>query len=334
MKKRVTSVLLILGVLHIHAQVKGNYNPEGSFLISRQNVTQTSSLNLQTQDKTLFKATPPTNTIDINIRTLYNVKAAKYVAVFNITQVGETTNQTNTLASERINNIRNILLAKGIHKEDIVTDVISFNPEYETTIEKKLFSKRYVEVPTGFELQENLHIGFDDIILFEDILKACAQNEVYNLIKVDYFIKDLESIYKEIEEKVLATIKQKKTFYEQLGFDLSNYTPQYVEAKYCYTPKDFYKSFQAFNSVSIEAITKKQGVTKAKQQTSYFYQPLTSESFDIVYNPTIIEPVIQVVVHNQLRYIPKPEPIPAPEKEYIIINPSGKTDIQKLKTTL
>ena len=39
-----------------------------------------------------------------------------------------------------------------------------------------------------------------------------------------------------------------------------------ADQKYCYFPKDFYQSYQAFNSISFEAINQSKGITSVKKQ--------------------------------------------------------------------
>ena len=112
-----------------------------------------------------------------------------------------------------------------------------------------------------------------------------------------------------------------------------------ADDKYCYFPKDFYKSYQAFNSISFEALKKNKGVTKVKKQTSYYYQPISYENYDIVMNPAILEPVVQVGMQIKLVYSPKPkEQKQEPKTEiktehkYYVISPDGKIDVKELNT--
>lgn len=325
----------LLFLTQVNAQIKGNYNETTDPSISRMNIAQSNGLYFEQPVLNINHNLPTSDILEIKINALQNVDAVKYVAVFNLSQVGKTAEEATTLMNDRIHAVQDLLTKKGLDKASMVSDVISFIPVYEVEVEKKLFSKKYIEVPTGFELQQNLHIGFNDISLFEDILEACAKNEIYNLVKVDYFIENIEAIYKALQDNVLKLINEKKKYYEALGFNLTNYKPQFAEQRYCYSPKNFYKSYQAFNSVSIEALDKPKGITTAKKQTSYFYQPLSNDSFDTVLNPYILEPVIQVVIQTRIQLIPIPpaaveKELPKPEKEYFIISSGGEIDIKKI----
>jgi hypothetical protein len=336
MRKHLLLPLLFIYSISI-AQHKGNYEDQ-DFLISRQNVLLSGNANTYnpTVQQQLNKNLNPSTTLFIDLKALQNVTAATYTAVFNISQIGETAEETNRLVNERINNIKDKL--KGILSKDIVKDVISFVPVYEIEVEKKLFSKTYTEVPKGFELQQNIHIQFTNTNQFEDILTACAENEIYNLVKVDYFIDNIADVYKNLQSEILKLVEDKKAYYKTLGFDLSKYDVSIADDKFCYFPKDFYRSYQAFNSVSFEALKKDKGVTTAKKQTSYYYQPLTYQDYDLVINPSIVEPVTQVGMNLKLQFTPKPKEeqktITNTElvHKYYVVSPNGTIDVKELNT--
>ncbi len=334
--KKYICLLLILTSSLVSAQIKGN-----ATTISRQNIMSTTDLgnaNIYGNQVRDFRQQNliPNPVITLDVKALNNVIADSYTAVFNVIQIGETSEETNNLMKERIAKIKSELLSKGIYEKDFVIDVISFVPVYETVVEKKLFSKKYNEVPKGFELQQNIHIKFTKVNQFEKILSACADNEIYNLVKVDYFINDIQAVYKNLRIAILKVLKEKQQFYSDLGFDLKIYTPTIADTKYCYFPREFYKNYQAFNSISLEALNKKRGVLSAKKQTSYYYDPISYKDYDVVINPSIVEPVIQVGMEIKLQYSPKPEEPKPIEKEviknkYFVISNDGAINIKELK---
>lgn len=331
---------LLASIISINAQHKGNYNED--IQISRQNIATAAYGNayinnpgIQQQLQKLI----PSNVISIDVRALKNVEATSFTAIFNLTQIGATAEETNTLAAERIANVRAELISKGISEKDIVVDVISFVPVYEIEIEKKIFSTKYNEVPKGFKLQQNLHIRFTKTRTFENILTACAKNEIYNLVKVDYFIEDIAAVYKELQNELLSLIAEKKAYYKALGFDVSTYDSRIADNKFCFFPKDFYQSYQAYNSISFEALKKPKNVTTVEKETSFYYQPLSYQEYDIVLNASILEPVIQIGLNIALQFTPRPEekkqePITKTEikNKYYVISPDGNIDVKELKT--
>ncbi|WP_299255039.1 SIMPL domain-containing protein [uncultured Aquimarina sp.] len=329
-------ILLLLISSSINAQIRGN-----AATISKRNTITTEelvnpSIYLDETQKFDQKNLVPNPTITIDVRILNNIVADSYTAIFNITQIGKTSEETNNLMEDRVDKIKGELTANGILEENITIDLISFVPTYETVVEKKLFSTKYNEVPKGFELQQNIHIKFNKINQFQKILSTCAKNEIYNLVKVDYFINNIETVYSGLRSEILKTLKEKQQFYKDVGFDLSLYQPTIADTKYCHFPKEFYASYQAFHSISFESLNQTQGVQKTKKQTTYYYDPISYKNYDMVINPEILEPVVQIGMDIKLQYTPKPKEEKPIEKEitkpkYFIVSPNGNIDIKKLE---
>ncbi len=333
--------MLLFCASTLMAQHRGNYNQQD---ISRANIATSmgnSVLYNPAATGPVHKNLNPLTNLTIEVKGLQNVQATSYTAIFNLSQIGETAEEANQLAKGRIEAVKAALIGQGIVAKDFVLDVISFVPVYEVQVEKKIFSKKYNEVPKGFELQQNIHIRFTKTSQFENILSACAKNEIYNLVKVDYFIEDVAAVYKNLQTKLLALVQEKKDYYELLGFDMNDYTVAIADDKYCHFPKDFYKSYQAYNSISFEALKlkKNQGVTEAKKQTSFYYEALSYGAYDVVVNGAILEPVVQMGMHIKLLYIKKPPKAdPKPEvkietkHKYYVVAPDGTIDIKELQT--
>lgn len=335
MKLKIYALLLLMSTF-ASAQIKGNATH-----ISRQNVMSSETLGnakIYGNSITDFRRQKlvPNAHISIDVKALNNVVADSYTAVFNMVQIGKTSEDANRLMNERVDKVKAALITHGINSNDIVIDVISFVPVYETIVEKKLFSKKYNEVPVGFELQQNIHVKFTKVNQFEKILSSCAKNEIYNLVKVDYFIDNIKAVYTNLRIEILKVLKEKQQFYKDMGFDLTNYKPIIADTKYCYFPKEFYKHYQAFNSISLEAIKKQKGVTKARKQTSYYYDPLSFKEYDVVLNSSIVEPVIQVGMEIKLQYVEKPKKEEPKEKEIIknrffMVSDKGTINVKELK---
>lgn len=255
--------------------------------------------------------------INLKVDVLLNAKAKTYTAVFNVSQIGETSDTADKLMSNRIEVVKKGLLALGLSKEAVHIDMISFIPVYEIEVTKKLFSKTYNEVPKGFEIQKNIHINFLDNNMFDKIVTLCAQNEIYNLIKVDYFVEDLEKAYAELQTKAINILKSKKEFYKSIGIDFENYDMVFGETRNASTPHDAYSSFTLPNSISVDAIHQKKGLTRVKKPTSVYYNPISYKRFDAVINPTINEPVVQFTLSLQVQFTPKPKEVEEKIKEVI-----------------
>ncbi len=250
---------------------------------------------------------PSSPIINFKVDVLLNAKASTYTAVFNLSQVGATSEEANALIDTRINKVKSGMMAMGLPRESIHIDMISFVPVYEIEVEKKLFSKTYNEVPKGFEIQKNIHVDFIKNETFDALLRLCAENEIYNLVKVDYFVEDMEKIYAELQTKALAVLASKKEFYTSIGIDFEAYEMLFSESRAAVTPHESYSNYQAFNSISVDAVRQKKGLTKVKKSTSVYYNPISYKRFDVVINPVINEPVVQFTLSLNLQYSPKPK---------------------------
>lgn len=276
----------------------------------------------------------PDNNIDINfssnsttvsVKGLANVKADSYVAIFSTTQVGKTTLEVNRLIDLRINKALEKIKVKPNVKTFI--DMISFVPVYEYNVEKKIFSKKtYNEIPTGFELKKNIHIEYTDPNILNEIISILSSLEIYDLVRVDYFSTKLESIKKELRAKSRTILQEKIKNYESiLSKNLDSLNKNIADGFKVVLPVERYKSYQSYNSSSLN-LKKSANVNTASKSKTLYYQPIIDKEFDFVINTTILEPVIQVMYEIKLNI----EKINEKKinKEYILITPSG--DLKKI----
>jgi hypothetical protein len=318
----------------------GNFNNQAeSMNISRANIATSAQGNafVGNNRQPVYNLNP-SNILVHHLKALYNVEATDYTAVFNINQIGNTAQETTQLMNDKMELIKKTLKSEGFQGKFAV-DMISFVPQYEIEVTKKLFSKTYTEVPTGFELQQNLLISYNNDAQFQNIVSACAAAEVYNLVKVDYYIRNLEAIYVELQQKILAEVAKKKDYYTALGFDMDLYGVEMADRKYYHMPKDFYKSYIAAENISMDALKDQKAVVKIKKPTSYYYDAISYNGYDVVVNAGINKPVIQLGMDLTLRYIlkpvkPEPKPVPAPLKtpapKVYVVSPNGPIDIKQI----
>jgi len=284
------------------------------------------NINYQNQvryvDNNIAVAIPTNNEIAINIKGLANVKAEKYVAIFSLTQVGETAEEVNELMDKRLNTaLSQIKINKTI---ETYIDMVSFVPVYNYTVEKKIFSRKtYNEVPGGFELKRNLHIQFTNPSQLNDIITILSKNEIYDLVRVDYFASSLETVKKELMNKARIALQEKVKNYETiLGETFANTTKSINDGFKTSLPTEMYKSYEAYNGSTL-ALSRIANVNQATKTATLYYQPILDKEFDFVINPTILEPVIQVMYEIKM-VISKEKKNQKENKSYILITPTGE----------
>ncbi|UTW62815.1 SIMPL domain-containing protein [bacterium SCSIO 12741] len=261
-----------------------------------------------------------------SMRSLYNVKPKGYLAVFHLFQMGKTAAQANGLIQSRTDSVRKELIALGFQEDDIYLDMISFVPLYEVESENKLFSKKtYTEIPAGFEIKKNFHIRYANKNALDAIVAICARHEIYDLVKVDVLMEDIEKVKSELRLKSIELLKDNVDFQTSLGVDLSNVDIRMSESFNIIEPQERYTGYSCSSSTDLNLLRKKSEVKRIKKNTSIYYDPVSYTDFDLVVNPEFTEPVIQVVQHVVVVYKKKPKDQPKPPAPKVIT----ETKIQK-----
>lgn len=258
------------------------------------------------------------STVRVSVKGLINALPDTYVATFNIVQTAGTAEMTDQMMRERLNKLKAKLLEAGIIASDISIDMISFVPKYEIETENRLFSKTYNEIPAGFEMQKNLSIRYKKSSRIDELVTIAAQSEIYDLVKVDCFSSDVESFKDSLRNKCILEVKNRVRSYEGLNLNLDTLKKVIGENFHVILPETRYSGYQAFARTSLKP-EKKGLVNETVKSVSQYYQPVTYESFDVVMNPVVLEPMIQVTYQLDIIYLFKPM------KNYYIITPIGES---------
>ena len=243
------------------------------------------------------------STMRIQSDILMNVKADEYVAILSLTQIGATAKTCNETIEARIRPFIDALAKEGFRKEDIFTDFISLVPTYEYEIEKKIFSKNAVEMPSGFEIKKNVHIAYKKAEQVDKIMLIAADYEIYDIVKVDYIVKNLEVVYDTLRKKAISLIKNKLNDFVALNIQIKpeklKYQTMAEDFKSTY-PEERYGSYVAYSS----AVPQKNVKTSVeiKKNITYYYDKANYNNYDVVINPVVIEPVIQFSYSLVMQY--------------------------------
>jgi len=314
------------------------------------------SISLQSER---FKSQLPNHTINIqpttfssksniylSIKGMVNLKADNYVAIFSLTQVGKTIQEINTLIDQRIQQAK-----AGLADEEgleIYIDMISFVPLYDYEVEKKVFSKKtYNEIPSGFELKKNIHIQYQKSEQLNKIVTAMSAAEIYDLVKVDYFSNQIDTVKAELAQQAQKLLQQKlKNYQTLLGEPLDSMEKQVHDGYQIVYPIERYDAYQAYNSSSLQS-KKADNVNRADKSTTLYYEAISDQGIDFVLNPTILEPSIQLMYEiklfvnrtkalqekqraKELKTSKDHQVIPPPVKEYYLLLPDGTLKQLKL----
>jgi len=270
--------------------------------------------------------------VNLKVKGIYNAKPDAYIAIFSLTQFSKTVEEADELLNSRIGNIK-IELATFENEIELYIDVISFIPIYEYAVEKKIFSKKtYNEIPKGFEQKKNLHIKFSDIAYLDLIITACARYEIYDMVRVDYLVKGLETAKDSLRNKAMRTMNKKIGFNEKLtNKDFSEARKFMIDKFELYYPTERYQSYQAY---AYSSILKKNGanVNQTQKSTTMNYVPIYFRDHDFIFHYDEVEPCVQIIyeVNLKIKIDPKPKEPQVKERivnetEYFILTPDGNT---------
>ncbi|MDZ4823594.1 MAG: SIMPL domain-containing protein [Flavobacteriales bacterium] len=273
------------------AQASGNilYNENQRWLLQNQTFFDKAFFNNQ-------------NEVLLEVNAMYNVKADSYLAIFNLIQIGNTARETDSLMNERINRFKRDVVKVGVREDDFVIDMLSLVPVYEIETTRKLFSKTFTEIPAGFEMQKNIHIHFRDEQVLDEIITAAAINEIYDLVKVDYYVKNMEHIYDSLRTEATKMVEKRVAQYKKLGVAMDGQWTLATDKIGVFFPLDRYTAYQASSSISIDAAKKKAQPTQIRRPSTVYYNKIPYNGYDIIFNPEIIEPSVQYTYNLQVKF--------------------------------
>lgn len=306
----------------VNAQVMGNWRYNGQRIEVAQ-LPQIAQALVNNPSEFNFQA-----------KALMNANTLSYVATFNVSQVGNDLKDVVTKSDDRIRNFIDDLIREGVDTNNITVDMISLIPVYDYEVEKKLFSKTYNEIPVGFELQKNILIKYDKSSKLDIIVKSAVLNEIYDLVKVDYYVDNIEGIKDTLRKKTILYLEKKLKDLSALGVDFDSLYTVFSEDYQTIMPHSKYENYIAFSRPSIDAAQGKSffgvesKVRRSGKLKTMFYNPVSFKDFDIVINPVILEPVVQFTYSINIKFIIKEKRV-VPKTKYMLLTPDGK--IQQLQ---
>jgi len=278
---RLLSILLLLPSLPAFPQAMGNLMYESNSRIFFQQAEQP------------VKATVQGNMLVLEVNAMMNATADSYLAIFHVTQLGQTAEEADSLMNARVNGVIRRVKQVGVKESDVFTDMLSFVPVYELEATRKLFSTTYQEVPAGFEIQKNIHIRFADARVLDKLVTAAAKEEIYDLVKVDFFVEKQSACYDTLRMFATKLLQQKLDNFDKLGLRIKESHRTGAEKNGAYFPLDRYTTYQTRTQSSLNSRRKGQVVNDIRRPQTLFYNKVPYGNFDIVLHAEITEPPVQ-----------------------------------------
>lgn len=230
----------------------------------------------------------------IDVKVLTMVEAKEYTVVFGLAQEAATIPEANRKLEKQINDFRSGLNNLGISAADTYVDFITQNRVYDYTVKGNTAREKV----SGFQIKENFIVRYRNRALLEKIVALAAQNEIFDLVKVDYVVGDLSQIKSQMVSEAVRIIKNKEGDFGKVGIKL---TPITVSAEQfdVFQPFEAYNSYKAFEAGEVDNVYRT--VEKRKNSTFYF-EPLPEGTFDAVLKSIGTTPEVQCTYYLRLKY--------------------------------
>ena len=230
----------------------------------------------------------------IDAKILTTIEAKEYTAVFGLAQEAATIPEANRKLEKQITDFRQGLSALGIGANDVYVDFITQNRVYDYTVKGSTAREKV----SGFQIKENFIIRYRDRHLLEKIVALAAQNDIFDLVKVDYVVGDLTQIKSQLAAEAAKIIKNKESDFGKLGIKLAPVTVS-LEQFDIFQPFEAYNSYKAFEAGEVDNVYRT--VEKRKNSTFYF-EPLPEGTFDAVLKSIGTTPEVQCTYYLRLKY--------------------------------
>jgi uncharacterized protein YggE len=244
---------------------------------------------------------PSATSMFVEANVLMNVRADQYVAVFAIAHEGESLADCSRKMDATLKSFTDDIQALGIPGDDVFVDFIAQHKIYGFDITGNIAKEKLV----GFDLKKNVSIRYTDPSLLDKLTAAASRSQIFDLVKVDYIIKDLNKIQDKLAEEAARILKQKSSRYQKLmGITLVPPMQVYADKFAIHYPAELYDSYTAAESESMSNAAYRQNYTTqlARKNRTFYFNGLDADGFDDVITPVYNEPVVQCTLYLKVKY--------------------------------
>ena len=150
-----------------------------------------------------------------------------------------------------------------------------------------------------------MSIHYKDKALLDALVIAASGEKIYDLVKVDYIVRDPAPVQSRLMDEAAAIIKRKAAAYQRLfGIALSSPPQVYANKPSVYYPTELYDGYAAYESDRVDRsfFQQKYTIQDLRKSRTFYFNPLNGCGFDTVINPVVVEPVVQFTLYLKLSY--------------------------------
>jgi uncharacterized protein YggE len=230
---------------------------------------------------------------------LMNVAPEKYSITFGIAQTGNTPEQALRLINERLTLFQKQLKKMGLPDTDQYVDFISQNKIYDFD----LVNNKAIEKETGFEIKKNITIIFDSEPMIEKMTVAAAEQQIFDVIKVEYLLSDYTSFYKQLFAEALKQVKDRKLMYvEATGMELSSKSALNTDDLTIIFPRTQYKRYTAYETGDVSGRYDNYTKKELRKSSTAYYEGISQHGFDKIINNNKPGVFIQLAYAVSIKY--------------------------------
>ncbi|HZH98353.1 MAG TPA: SIMPL domain-containing protein, partial [Fimbriimonadaceae bacterium] len=174
----------------------------------------------------------------IDAAVLMNVEADEYVAVFGVTSEGKTLAEAQAQSEATVRAFGESLKALKVPAANSHVDFVVQNRIYGY---EGVSQDTAREVVVGFELKKNISVRYSDKALLEPLVAAAGKTGIFDLVKVDYVVRDSAGVREKLMQEAARLIRRKVEDQERLfGVRVGQFTHVYPVQFSTYFPVELY----------------------------------------------------------------------------------------------
>ena len=242
------------------------------------------------------------STFILETNVLMNVVADKYVAIFGMSQSHDKLNTAHQLLENRRRGFFKDLAKLGVDTNAVHIDFISQVPTFGFVQEKRLFSDTYNEVPTGFDIEQNLHVQIPSEKMLGNLMKAAAAWEIYDFVKLEYIVSNTKDVYDTLRKASLDLVNHKLQMLNANGMKIKVKYQVFNENMQATYPENRYSTYTAFQSDEPGRSSKRSSTNYVRKSTTQFYDKTPYDGYELIINPVVVSPVVQFSYCLRMKY--------------------------------
>lgn len=295
MKSRIKLLVFIISLMilpDLNAQIGGNQVYQKQTINYNRTPVETKSI--YSTDSTLV----------VTSKVLLNKSAEAYSITIGVNSIAKTVKEANRLTNNKIKNVSDRIKKLGIAKNDIYVDFISETKMYD----HKISDRDIQEFFDGFSIRKNLIIKTKKLSDIDEIIEYCSEQQIHDIVKVDYISEDLEKINKELFDEALKISKVKtKRFSDNSSIPLTKEFRIVSESFKVYFPKNLYKQYdEAFETSHVNYYSGNYVKKEVRKERTFYYDGIETEvGVDKIIDrisPTVgIQYVIELIIQYDLK---------------------------------